>query len=1189
MNKKVYLLLPFLLFTITGCKTSTKKQDEKGDVTPTVKSVVIEGAPSSSIVVGTSVTLSAKVEVTNSASTVVKWSSSDPTIASVQDGVVTTYKKGLVVISATSIVDSTKKAEVTIVITDAQPDPKEEIKQAFNSLLSSVLTGHNYTISIDSRLIADPEEDPYIDELIMINDKAIFANNDGYGQVGVIYQKDQGYVNFNYINDTVYPTSFYSTNPNIGVSECYDLNGETFARAQFTQSSTDPYKFTTTDADALLVAFNLCGYASSGYASTSTSMEATYDSINQEVVFNYTYWVNYIDPESGDLVNDEGLAVYTLKKVGTTSSTVIESYISNPTKTYVAPTSWSASQQTIWKNYYGNYVPPFLTGASYAFDLETKEMYDGVHLYITDYASGDLTSSYGASLVLEGYQAKSTTLYEKVVIDDIKKTKTTYKVEMIFKDPNEEMYSGGPKFGKYYPKGVFQAEFNETVLPNDVNSVESFNAYITGNGLTDVVPLMPFGAEATAVSFRDATENMEEIYGDKSNPVYRFWSKAAVGSDLMKITIPDASDAIADAQAYIDATKAMGYTIEDKVSTCLTFAKEGGSLIFVTDPSQIKEETYPGYIQIAHRLYTVDDPVVESPLTSIAVSGMTTTFEVGDTFSFDGVCTAYFEDGSSRKVTPTSVSTPDLSSAGTQTITVSYTFNDVTKTATYDITVVAKAQHLITVSTNGHCTIDHFEDEGGNTITSFNYIEGYNVCFIIKMTIDEGYAVTGLTLDGDEGAVGGYDSDTNSFYVYPSKALDSYHVTLTLSVPEVKYTLTKGSYTGCQIKMVSPSTSGSSWQLTAGTEVKFWVKPFSGYQVDSVGIENHPEITFTTEEVDGHTEYSFNMPSFDCKIVATYSSIPVTTTYSITTPTLTGGQIYNVNPGKTDLEAGQQVRFTVKADEGYELVTGSISVKDSNNQDVSFSLAPMSETTYVFTMPASNVTITAQFASTAVTHNVSKQAGEHASITFTSGVQGEDTRYAEVGATVKFSVSVDEGYELDGMPFIVGHEEVTISSSTNMFGKVSYSFTMPDYDVTIGVNTKSTGSSDGDGDGDNDQGAGLYKVLQDAGEIEGTTVSDDTKIFNLTFKSDKTATAVCGNATLQTTYGFDYELTLKSGTTYTVAVSNHKKVSGTMSQSVRPEYITTFEITFNTELTEISSINIVFNNPTYGEYVFAQI
>ena len=84
------------------------------------------------------------------------------------------------------------------------------------------------------------------------------------------------------------------------------------------------------------------------------------------------------------------------------------------------------------------------------------------------------------------------------------------------------------------------------------------------------------------------------------------------------------------------------------------------------------------------------DPVV---LNSITLSGTyPTTFEVGDTFSYEGlVVTAHYSDSTSAVVTGFTVSSPDMSTAGSKTVTVSYTEGGVTKTATYQITVNEKS------------------------------------------------------------------------------------------------------------------------------------------------------------------------------------------------------------------------------------------------------------------------------------------------------------------------------------------------------------------------------------------------------------------------------------------------------------------------------------------------------------------
>lgn len=75
-------------------------------------------------------------------------------------------------------------------------------------------------------------------------------------------------------------------------------------------------------------------------------------------------------------------------------------------------------------------------------------------------------------------------------------------------------------------------------------------------------------------------------------------------------------------------------------------------------------------------------------LNSIAVSGQTTSFNVGDDFEFGGTVTATYSDASTAEVTSSATfSGYDMSTTGEQTVTVTYTEGGVTKTTKYGITV----------------------------------------------------------------------------------------------------------------------------------------------------------------------------------------------------------------------------------------------------------------------------------------------------------------------------------------------------------------------------------------------------------------------------------------------------------------------------------------------------------------------
>lgn len=83
--------------------------------------------------------------------------------------------------------------------------------------------------------------------------------------------------------------------------------------------------------------------------------------------------------------------------------------------------------------------------------------------------------------------------------------------------------------------------------------------------------------------------------------------------------------------------------------------------------------------------YTIS--INQGTLSSISVSGQKTTYLKNSTFSFDGVCLATFANGYQKQVIPTSVSSPDMSTSGTKTVSVSYSYNGVNKTTTYEIIV----------------------------------------------------------------------------------------------------------------------------------------------------------------------------------------------------------------------------------------------------------------------------------------------------------------------------------------------------------------------------------------------------------------------------------------------------------------------------------------------------------------------
>ena len=143
-------------------------------------------------------------------------------------------------------------------------------------------------------------------------------------------------------------------------------------------------------------------------------------------------------------------------------------------------------------------------------------------------------------------------------------------------------------------------------------------------------------------------------------------------------------------------------------------------------------------------------------LTGISTSGQTTTYNVGDTFSYDGTLTATYSDGSSHAVTPTNVSSPDMSTSGNKTITLTYTEGGVTKTCTYQITVneVVSSGDTYKLATGNNPLLP-----GDQVIIVAQSSSSASSCYVIKDTIYNSYYLT-----SNNGTVSNqelnYDSDT---------------------------------------------------------------------------------------------------------------------------------------------------------------------------------------------------------------------------------------------------------------------------------------------------------------------------------------------------------------------------------------------------------------------------------------------
>lgn len=155
-------------------------------------------------------------------------------------------------------------------------------------------------------------------------------------------------------------------------------------------------------------------------------------------------------------------------------------------------------------------------------------------------------------------------------------------------------------------------------------------------------------------------------------------------------------------------------------------------------------------------------PVVSNKtLTGLMISGYPTEFYVGDEFTFgeEGTVTAVYDDNSTKVVTSKATFTGyDMNTAGIQTVTVSYTEGDITKTTDYNITVKERTLTGITLSGtyptefNVGDTFSHdglivtasYDDDSSEDVTDEVTFEGYDMSAPGEQTVTVSYCCSGL-------------------------------------------------------------------------------------------------------------------------------------------------------------------------------------------------------------------------------------------------------------------------------------------------------------------------------------------------------------------------------------------------------------------------------------------------------------
>lgn len=909
------------------------------------------------------------------------------------------------------------------------PTPENKELAKFNELVSDIKTNHNYTLSIHS-LVEGLEDQELNCHRYNLNNKAWFHDNSIFDTEGIIYQKDQGYVTFAQAGEHVVPMSlsddfyyatdpriFVSTNPSLGITDITEVIGENLFVGDYVQDTTDKTKFTTTNKDNTAVAAYLTQYypyIASGQLQIETTMYAEVDVTNSTITLELHYYLWYFDITD---IKAPGVITIKLENVGSTSNSTLESYMENPTHKFEPLTSWPSSMDSVFAKCNNSVTPTMPSGLSYAAVYE-EILYDGFYYAgVQDMNCGDLRETYGETLLSEGYTKVSDNSYKKVDIQGI--NSVTYKVIMKYDSPTS-----------LYPNGEMKVLFRADKTSGTFSSIADFNQFLSLNKYDELVPALPAEATCTSVeNVKDQTDN--ETYCLRMN-----------GTDYFKVKIASYTKAQAFVNTYANLLVAKGYSDTSKMLSATNYSlnwSTTGSYVSIDMPST--EAEYTGYVGIKYVVTKADEeslrPTPAPALDRIEISGMSTAYKVGESFSFDGVCTAYYSDSTSKVVTPTYVSSPDMTTTGEKTIIVKYSERDVEKQTMYKINVSESGVKLVSLDISGFydtqflkngtfnhagmCVTVHYDDSSTKIVSgdaSFDY--NLSVAGIQPVTVS--YTEDGVTV-----------SNTYNILVsegslkWPGLSMaenDDVHLE---GFFDSNYdTITNFNYNNLQSFMVEINTVA---------------------EIEEMYIDEDRDASIVLDADWGGGYKDYVITPTKTLDVSSYTLVIQTkelTKYNLSVSSSIEHGSLNFNE-ITQAAAGTEVDVYYEADEGYEIE--SISAVGHPELEISwYDYGGF----YYFYMPEYDVELTATFGEKQVAHSVTG-IGDIYVDGIKAGRVAQWYKYASVlpGNLAAVTITVQPGYELV-KAYVEGHEEITLTDVSSQVGSANkWGFIMPNYDVVV--------------------------------------------------------------------------------------------------------------------------------------------
>ncbi len=343
----------------------------------------------------------------------------------------------------------------------------------------------------------------------------------------------------------------------------------------------------------------------------------------------------------------------------------------------------------------------------------------------------------------------------------------------------------------------------------------------------------------------------------------------------------------------------------------------------------------------------------ERTLQSIAVTTLPEkkVYKVGESFDATGlVVTGTFDNGDIEDLPESkySLSTPDMSSAGQKTVTVSAT-DEIKTTFTIDVVALDKIEITTAPNKTAYNEGDNFDPEG-------MVVKGTWGTEVGKTIVEDnltGYTITdGTNLQPTQNYV------TVSYTHAETTKTATQDITVTAAANKYAVTFTNVTEEGTLTVKVGDEEITTGTELVEGVIVSLTSTPNSGYKQHSTPFEVKDADGGDVKVSKSGDVYSFEMPANAVTITAQFSKV-----YKITVAEgIQGGTIAiqdkDGNP-ITGTSQGSKVVVAVTPEEHYSL-TSLYYIKEG--EETPIDIKADDKGVYSFTMVASAVSVTATFA-----------------------------------------------------------------------------------------------------------------------------------------------------------------------------------------------------------------------------------